>query len=408
MPTKIDMAKFAKFCKDMGFIFQSSEIYGGINGFWDYGPLGVELKRNIKEAWWQDMVRNPPPGPDGQEIRMVGARLLDHHEPEGLGGERTRRGVSATRWSIARQMAARAGSAPIRSPTAQCPLEAEQGARASSTEVSAHRAARLQPDVQDLRRGDSRRREHGRTSVPKRPRASSSTSRTCSTARGSSFRSASPRSARRFATRSRRGTSPSARASSSRWRSSSSAIRTSRGSGTSTGATGGKNWYTDARHQVATSCGCASRARTSWPTTRAARPTSSTCSRSPTSRRSWKASPIAATSTCAALEAQRQGPRLLRRGRLERAGRNGSHVRRRQGEARGGEEEAGAGREAEVPVRAARDRAVGRGGPGHAGVPVRGVQRGRGAGRQGERRDAHRHEASTRGSRRSRRRSSRS
>src|SRR5580704_7811907 len=72
MPTKIDMAKFASFCKDMGFIFQSSEIYGGINGFWDYGPLGVELKRNIKEAWWQDMVRNPPPGPDGQEIQIVG------------------------------------------------------------------------------------------------------------------------------------------------------------------------------------------------------------------------------------------------------------------------------------------------------------------------------------------------
>ena len=73
MAKKIDdMAKFAKFCKDMGFIYQSSEIYGGINGFWDYGPLGVELKRNIKEAWWQDMVRNPPPGPDGQEIRMVG------------------------------------------------------------------------------------------------------------------------------------------------------------------------------------------------------------------------------------------------------------------------------------------------------------------------------------------------
>ncbi len=69
---KIDMAKFAKFCKDNGFIFQSSEIYGGINGFWDYGPLGVELKKNVKDAWWLDMVRNPPPGPDGQEIRMVG------------------------------------------------------------------------------------------------------------------------------------------------------------------------------------------------------------------------------------------------------------------------------------------------------------------------------------------------
>src|SRR5689334_7239061 len=68
----IDMAKFAKFCSDTGFIFQSSAIYGGINGFWDYGPLGVELKKNIKDAWWQDMVRNPPPGPDGQEIAMVG------------------------------------------------------------------------------------------------------------------------------------------------------------------------------------------------------------------------------------------------------------------------------------------------------------------------------------------------
>jgi glycyl-tRNA synthetase len=42
--------------KRRGFIFQSSEIYGGLNGFWDYGPLGVELKRNLKNAWWQDMV----------------------------------------------------------------------------------------------------------------------------------------------------------------------------------------------------------------------------------------------------------------------------------------------------------------------------------------------------------------
>jgi glycyl-tRNA synthetase len=44
-------------CKRRGFIFQTSEIYGGLNGFWDYGPLGVELKRNIKAAWWRDMVQ---------------------------------------------------------------------------------------------------------------------------------------------------------------------------------------------------------------------------------------------------------------------------------------------------------------------------------------------------------------
>src|SRR5260370_13334773 len=68
----IEMEKLVALCKRRGFIFQSSEIYGGISGFWDYGPLGVELKKNIKDAWWHDMVRNPRPGPDGQEIAMVG------------------------------------------------------------------------------------------------------------------------------------------------------------------------------------------------------------------------------------------------------------------------------------------------------------------------------------------------
>jgi glycyl-tRNA synthetase len=68
----MDMEKLVALCRRRGFIFQSSEIYGGINGFWDYGPLGVELKRNIKDVWWNDMVRNPPVGPDGEEIDMVG------------------------------------------------------------------------------------------------------------------------------------------------------------------------------------------------------------------------------------------------------------------------------------------------------------------------------------------------
>jgi glycyl-tRNA synthetase len=52
----MDMDKLVSLCKRRGFLFQSSEIYGGLNGFWDYGPLGVELKRNVKEAWWHDMV----------------------------------------------------------------------------------------------------------------------------------------------------------------------------------------------------------------------------------------------------------------------------------------------------------------------------------------------------------------
>ncbi|HPU07568.1 MAG TPA: glycine--tRNA ligase [Thermogutta sp.] len=50
------METLVALCKRRGFLFQSSEIYGGLNGFWDYGPLGVELKRNIREAWWWDNV----------------------------------------------------------------------------------------------------------------------------------------------------------------------------------------------------------------------------------------------------------------------------------------------------------------------------------------------------------------
>jgi len=53
----VTLEALASLCKRRGFIFQSSEIYGGINGFWDYGPLGVELKRNIKAAWWHDVVQ---------------------------------------------------------------------------------------------------------------------------------------------------------------------------------------------------------------------------------------------------------------------------------------------------------------------------------------------------------------
>lgn len=52
----MEMEKLVSLCRRRGFLFQSSEIYGGLNGFWDYGPLGVELKRNVKEAWWHDMV----------------------------------------------------------------------------------------------------------------------------------------------------------------------------------------------------------------------------------------------------------------------------------------------------------------------------------------------------------------
>ena len=53
-PTMMD--KIVNLCKRRGFIFPSAEIYGGFGGFWDWGPLGLKLKNNIKNAWWHDFV----------------------------------------------------------------------------------------------------------------------------------------------------------------------------------------------------------------------------------------------------------------------------------------------------------------------------------------------------------------
>ena len=68
------MDEIMALCKRRGFIYQASEIYGGINGFWDYGPLGTQLKKNLREAWWEDMIMLPcwgQPGPEGEKVRCV-------------------------------------------------------------------------------------------------------------------------------------------------------------------------------------------------------------------------------------------------------------------------------------------------------------------------------------------------
>ncbi len=61
-------------CKRRGFIYPASEIYGGVNGFWDYGPLGAQLKKNLRDAWWTDVVMkgcNGELGPDGKPVSIV-------------------------------------------------------------------------------------------------------------------------------------------------------------------------------------------------------------------------------------------------------------------------------------------------------------------------------------------------
>jgi glycyl-tRNA synthetase len=74
------MEQIVSLCKRRGFIYPASEIYGGIRGFWDYGPLGVLLKNNIRDWWWRNMVECPPIGPDGHPVEIVGldSAIIQH------------------------------------------------------------------------------------------------------------------------------------------------------------------------------------------------------------------------------------------------------------------------------------------------------------------------------------------
>jgi glycyl-tRNA synthetase len=76
------MEKIVSLCKRRGFIFQSSEIYGGLNGCWDYGPLGAELKRNLKNYWWRVMVheRDDVVGMDGSILMNRAVWKASGHE----------------------------------------------------------------------------------------------------------------------------------------------------------------------------------------------------------------------------------------------------------------------------------------------------------------------------------------
>src|SRR5213596_3543296 len=68
------MEKIVSLCKRRGCIFQSSEIYGGLNGAWDYGPIGVELKRNLKNYWWRVMVH------EREDVVGMDGAILTHPE----------------------------------------------------------------------------------------------------------------------------------------------------------------------------------------------------------------------------------------------------------------------------------------------------------------------------------------
>ena len=83
------MEKIVSLCKRRGFIFQSSEIYGGLNGFWDYGPMGVELKRNLKDFWWRRVVHERE-----DMVGMDGAIIMNRAVWKGRASFRARPGGS--------------------------------------------------------------------------------------------------------------------------------------------------------------------------------------------------------------------------------------------------------------------------------------------------------------------------
>ena len=60
LATEKTMEKIVALCKSRGFVYPGSEIYGGLSNSWDYGPLGVEFKNNVKRAWWKKFVQESP------------------------------------------------------------------------------------------------------------------------------------------------------------------------------------------------------------------------------------------------------------------------------------------------------------------------------------------------------------
>ena len=100
-PRAATMDKIAALCKRRGFVFPGSEIYGGLANTWDYGPLGAELKNNIKQLWWRTFVHRRR-----DMVGLDGGILMHPRIWEAPATSST----STTRWSTARP--ARAGSGP--------------------------------------------------------------------------------------------------------------------------------------------------------------------------------------------------------------------------------------------------------------------------------------------------------
>src|SRR5207249_3450347 len=177
-----------------GLIFQSSELYGGLNGFWDYGPLGAELKRNIKDYWWRSMTLLR------EDVVGLEASIIMHPKIWEASGHTS----TFTDLMVDCLLTNKRFRADQIEPQSGMVMKFS-GAKSATGEVYAEPYSVLVPEGKPP--------ESGR----KVARRFSCSSRTCSKFPARKSPSASARSARRSATRSIPATSPSAPASSSRW-----------------------------------------------------------------------------------------------------------------------------------------------------------------------------------------------
>ena len=150
-PKELTFDTLVSLCKRRGFVFPSSEIYGGIGGFWDYGPLGVEMKNNIKRAWWRAWSRSATTSSASTPSIIMNPRVWEAsghvahlHRPHG-------------------RLQELQAPLPRRPPRRRrLPRLRRQG--------PVHRGAHLQPHVQDLRRPRRGRRQPVSTCAPRRRR----------------------------------------------------------------------------------------------------------------------------------------------------------------------------------------------------------------------------------------------
>ena len=181
------MEKIVSLCKRKGFIFQSSEIYGGLNGFWDYGPLGADLKRNVKEFWWNTMTRFR------DDVAGLDATIIMHPRIWKASGH-----VDTFSDPMVDCKTCKARFRADQMSDMPCPQKPSKMATECHGEKTEARPFNL---MFETFVGPISTRKTSPICAPKPPRPSSRSSRTCSKPRARRCRLASPRWARPSATR---------------------------------------------------------------------------------------------------------------------------------------------------------------------------------------------------------------